>query len=131
MMEPGALAPDFQRLPMDPPHHLERHERVAHEESVEAAGIHYVDIAAMGGFSTYGYRAPFVLSGPAAERAAAWMRPLGFDVSVMSDRAGDSSSVKIIRSIMVKGLEALCRSSAMRTPVSSKASRMAATRKPR
>ena len=25
----------------------------------------------------------------------------------MSDRAGDSSSVKIIRSIMVKGLEAL------------------------
>ena len=74
---------------------------------VEAAGIHYVDIAAMGGFSTYGHRAPFVLSGPAAERAAAWMRPLGFDVSVMSGRAGDSSSVKIIRSIMVKGLEAL------------------------
>ena len=74
---------------------------------VEAAGLHYVDIAAMGGFSTYGYRAPFVLSGPMAERAAAWMKPLGFDVSVMSDRAGDSSSVKIIRSIMVKGLEAL------------------------
>ena len=74
---------------------------------VEAAGVHYVDIAAMGGFSTYGYRAPFVLSGPMAERAVAWMKPLGFDVTVMSDRAGDSSSVKIIRSIMVKGLEAL------------------------
>lgn len=75
--------------------------------TVEAAGIDYVDIAAMGGFATYGHRAPFVLSGPAAERAAAWMRPQGFNVSVMSDRAGDSSSVKIIRSIMVKGLEAL------------------------
>ena len=75
--------------------------------SVDAAGIDYVDIAAMGGFSTYGYQAPFVLSGPAAERAAAWMKPLGFDVSVMSDRAGDASAVKIIRSIMVKGLEAL------------------------
>ena len=74
---------------------------------VEAVGVHYVDIAAMGGFSTYGYRAPFVLSGPMAERAAAWMQPLGFDVSVMSNCAGDSSSVKIIRSIMVKGLEAL------------------------
>ncbi len=75
--------------------------------TMEEAGIDYVDIAAMGGFSTYGYKAPFVLSGPAAERAAAWMRPLGFDVSVMSDRAGDASAVKIIRSIMVKGLEAL------------------------
>lgn len=75
--------------------------------SVSAAGVDYVDIAAMGGFSTYGFRAPFVLAGPAAERAAAWMRPLGFDVSVMSDRAGDASAVKIIRSIMVKGLEAL------------------------
>ncbi len=75
--------------------------------SMEEAGIDYVDIAAMGGFSTYGYKAPFVLSGPAAERAAVWMRPLGFDVSVMSNRAGDASAVKIIRSIMVKGLEAL------------------------
>ncbi len=74
---------------------------------VDAAGIDYVDVAAMGGFSTYGHRAPFVLSGPTAERAAAWMRPIGFDVSVMSDRAGDASAVKIIRSIMVKGLEAL------------------------
>jgi len=75
--------------------------------SIDAAGIDYVDVAAMGGFSTYGHRAPFVLSGPAAERAASWMRPIGFDVSVMSDRAGDASAVKIIRSIMVKGLEAL------------------------
>jgi 3-hydroxyisobutyrate dehydrogenase len=75
--------------------------------NVDAEGIDYVDVAAMGGFSTYGHKAPFVLSGPAAERAAAWMRPLGFDVSVMSERAGDASAVKIIRSIMVKGLEAL------------------------
>lgn len=75
--------------------------------SIDAAGIDYVDIAAMGGFATYGHRAPFVLAGPAAERAAAWMRPQGFNVSVMSDRAGDASAVKIIRSIMVKGIEAL------------------------
>ena len=75
--------------------------------SVSEMGIDYVDIAAMGGFATYGYNPPFVLSGPAAERAAAWMRPLGFNVTVMSDRAGDASAVKIIRSIMVKGLEAL------------------------
>jgi 3-hydroxyisobutyrate dehydrogenase-like beta-hydroxyacid dehydrogenase len=71
------------------------------------AGIDYVDFAAMGGFATSGHKVPFVLSGPAAERAAAFLKPYGFNVEVMSDRAGDASSVKIIRSVLVKGMEAL------------------------
>jgi len=71
------------------------------------AGIDYVDFAAMGGFAASGYKVPFVISGPAAERAAAFLRPLGFDVEIMSERAGDASAVKIIRSVMVKGIEAL------------------------
>ena len=71
------------------------------------AGIDYVDFAAMGGFAAAGHKVPFVVSGPAAERAAAFLTPFGFNVEVMSDRAGDASSVKIIRSVMVKGLEAL------------------------
>ncbi|MCB1740107.1 MAG: NAD(P)-dependent oxidoreductase [Gammaproteobacteria bacterium] len=73
----------------------------------QAAGIDYVDIAAMGGFATDGHRAPFLLAGPAAQRAATWMTPLGFNVRVLSDRAGDASAVKILRSIMTKGIEAL------------------------
>ncbi len=77
------------------------------ELRMKNSGLNYIDVAAMGGFSTYGHRAPLVLSGEKAEQAAAWMQPLGFDVTVMSDRAGDASAVKIIRSIMVKGLEAL------------------------
>lgn len=71
------------------------------------AGIDYVDFAAMGGFATSGHKVPFVVSGPAAERAAAFLKPYGFNVEVMSDRAGDASSVKIIRSVLVKGMEAL------------------------
>jgi 3-hydroxyisobutyrate dehydrogenase-like beta-hydroxyacid dehydrogenase len=61
----------------------------------------------MGGFATSGHKVPFVISGPAAERAAAFLKPFGFNVEIMSDRAGDASSVKIIRSVMVKGMEAL------------------------
>jgi len=76
-------------------------------EEMYKAGIDYVDFAAMGGFSTTGHKVPFVLSGPAAERAAAFLKPFGFNVTVMSDRAGDASAVKIIRSVMVKGIEAL------------------------
>ena len=43
----------------------------------------------------------------AAQRAAAFLQPFGFNVQVMSARAGDASSVKIIRSVMAKGMEAL------------------------
>lgn len=71
------------------------------------AGIDYVDVAAMGGFSVYGHKVPFLLSGPSAERAAAFMKPFGFDVTVLSDKIGDASGVKIIRSVMIKGIEAL------------------------
>lgn len=71
------------------------------------AGIEYVDFAAMGSFAASGYKVPFVISGPAAERAAAFLEPFGFNVEVMSNRAGDASAVKIIRSVMVKGMEAL------------------------
>jgi 3-hydroxyisobutyrate dehydrogenase-like beta-hydroxyacid dehydrogenase len=74
---------------------------------MSAAGIDYVDFAAMGGFAACGHKVPFVLSGPAAARAADWMRPHGFVTSILSARAGDASAVKIIRSVMVKGLEAL------------------------
>ena len=76
-------------------------------QEMAAAGIDYVDFAAMGGFSTSGFRVPFVVSGPGAQRAAALLAPLGFNIEVMSERAGDASAVKIIRSVMVKGIEAL------------------------
>ena len=76
-------------------------------QEMAKAGIDYVDFAAMGGFAASGYQVPFVISGPAADRAAKLLRPLGFDIKIMSERAGDASSVKIIRSVMVKGIEAL------------------------
>ena len=74
---------------------------------MSGAGIDYVDFAAMGGFAACGHKVPFVLAGPAAERAANWMRPYGFVTRILSARAGDASAVKIIRSVMVKGIEAL------------------------
>jgi len=72
-----------------------------------AVGVDYVDVAAMGGFMSDGHRLPMLLAGPAAARAEAWMTPLGFQVKVLSERAGDASAVKIIRSVMTKGIEAL------------------------
>ena len=61
----------------------------------------------MGSFHLYGYRPPLQIAGAAAERTAAWMRPLGFEIEVLPGAAGRASAVKILRSILMKGLEAL------------------------
>jgi 3-hydroxyisobutyrate dehydrogenase-like beta-hydroxyacid dehydrogenase len=55
----------------------------------------------------HGLRSPMLLGGPNAEAFAALGRPLGMQVTVFSTRIGEASSVKMCRSIMIKGLEAL------------------------
>ena len=69
--------------------------------------VRYVDVAVFGSFHAAGYRTPLLISGDAADRIAPWMRELGFVVEVLNGRAGDASAVKMLRSIMVKGMEAL------------------------
>jgi len=70
-------------------------------------GVDFVDVAVMGSFATFGYRVPMLLSGPRAAEAAAWMEATGMSARVLNDRVGDASSVKILRSVLVKGIEAL------------------------
>jgi len=74
---------------------------------VEAAGARYVDIAVMGSFFKHGHKAPMMLAGPDAVATAAWMAEHGFAVSVLGPKAGSASAVKMLRSVMVKGIEAL------------------------
>jgi len=75
---------------------------------VEAGGAHYVDVAVMAPVSPARLAVSVLLSGPHAETAAVAMRTLGFShVSVLGDAVGHASSVKMIRSIIVKGIEAL------------------------
>jgi 3-hydroxyisobutyrate dehydrogenase-like beta-hydroxyacid dehydrogenase len=53
------------------------------------------------------HRTPLLISGPHAERAAAALAALGMSAKVHDGPVGAASSVKMIRSIMMKGLEAL------------------------
>jgi 3-hydroxyisobutyrate dehydrogenase-like beta-hydroxyacid dehydrogenase len=50
---------------------------------------------------------PLLLAGEWAVDAAAALRALDMRPEVAGDRVGDASSVKMIRSVMIKGLEAL------------------------
>ena len=74
---------------------------------IEAAGGRYIDIAVMGGFFKYGIKAPMLVAGADAEAAVAWMNANGFDAKYLGPRPGSASSVKMVRSVLMKGLEAL------------------------
>lgn len=76
--------------------------------AIAAAGGRYVDVAVMAPVQPAGRSVPLLLSGPHAEAGAAVLAKLGFaKARVVSGPVGAASSIKMIRSVMVKGLEAL------------------------
>jgi 3-hydroxyisobutyrate dehydrogenase-like beta-hydroxyacid dehydrogenase len=76
-------------------------------EAIEKAGGQYIDIAVMGGFFKYGIKAPMLVAGGDAKAAVDWMNANGFDAKYLGPRPGSASSVKMVRSVLMKGLEAL------------------------
>lgn len=76
--------------------------------AIEAAGVHYVDVAVMAPVDPARLAVPLLLSGARAGEAKARLAALGFTNSrVVGDDVGRASSIKMIRSVMVKGIEAL------------------------
>ena len=74
---------------------------------IEAAGGRYVDVAVMAPVDK-GMAVPLLVSGPHARAAEPLLTALGFaNVRVVGDEVGRASAIKMIRSVMVKGLEAL------------------------
>ena len=76
-------------------------------EVIERAGGRYVDVAVMAPVYPKRHQVPLLLSGPHAEEAAAAIETLGMRPKVLGQRVGDASSVKMLRSVIIKGLEAL------------------------
>ncbi|WP_300537590.1 NAD(P)-dependent oxidoreductase [Sphingosinicella sp.] len=80
----------------------------AAETAVTTSGVRYVDVAVMAPVHPKRTSAPLLLSGPHAETGAAVLQGLGFqDVRCVGTRVGHASAIKMIRSVMVKGIEAL------------------------
>jgi 3-hydroxyisobutyrate dehydrogenase-like beta-hydroxyacid dehydrogenase len=74
---------------------------------VVQAGGRFVDIAMMGPLSTFRHKVPMLASGPAAEEFHDAMTPYGMKISIVGDAPGRASAIKMFRSIVMKGLEAL------------------------
>jgi len=77
-------------------------------EAVEAVGGRYVDAAIMAPVRPLRHAVPLLLAGPHAAATEKLLRKAGFsDIAVVGARIGDAASVKMIRSVLVKGIEAL------------------------
>jgi 3-hydroxyisobutyrate dehydrogenase-like beta-hydroxyacid dehydrogenase len=74
---------------------------------IEAAGGRYVDLAIMAPVLPRRHRTPALLAGPHAKAACTALAALGMDVKPVGGMVGDASAVKMLRSVMIKGVEAL------------------------
>lgn len=76
-------------------------------EALRAAGVDYVEAGVMTSVPPYGIRVPMLLGGAQAEALAATLNGWGMDAKAVSETLGVASAIKMSRSIMIKGLEAL------------------------
>ncbi|GGH20820.1 dehydrogenase [Alsobacter metallidurans] len=76
-------------------------------EIVQAGGADYVEGAVMAPVAEPRLAVSILGGGPAAERAAALLNPLGMNIRPVAVEHGRASAMKLCRSIMIKGLEAL------------------------
>jgi 3-hydroxyisobutyrate dehydrogenase-like beta-hydroxyacid dehydrogenase len=76
--------------------------------AVSAAGARFVEVAMMAAVPPHGHKVPMLLGGAAAPEFEALMTPLGMCMEVVStDQIGRAVAVKMFRSVIYKGLEAL------------------------
>ncbi|WP_219892982.1 NAD(P)-dependent oxidoreductase [Aquisediminimonas profunda] len=76
--------------------------------TIEEAGARFVDVAVLAPVEPAGLAVSLLLSGPAAPDAETALRNAGFlNVRVVGNAVGQASAIKMIRSVMVKGIEAL------------------------
>jgi 3-hydroxyisobutyrate dehydrogenase-like beta-hydroxyacid dehydrogenase len=75
--------------------------------AVARAGGRYVEGAVMTSVPPYGIAVPMLLGGPHAAALAPALSALGFAVEIASDAYGVASAIKMCRSVIIKGMEAL------------------------
>jgi 3-hydroxyisobutyrate dehydrogenase-like beta-hydroxyacid dehydrogenase len=82
-------------------------DKVQAGEFVAQRGAEYVDAAVLGTAVVSGPRVPILASGPGAERFRALVEPDDLVVSVLQAPAGQAALVKLLRSVFLKGRDAL------------------------
>ncbi len=74
---------------------------------VEAGGAHYVEAAVMDLFPPKGIATPMLLAGAKAEELVDLLKGFGMDQRVVGTDIGNASSLKMVRSVFMKGFTAI------------------------
>jgi 3-hydroxyisobutyrate dehydrogenase-like beta-hydroxyacid dehydrogenase len=75
--------------------------------TVEASGADYVEAAVMAPVPPQRLAVPMLLGGRRASVLAAELKAFGMNATAVADEIGTASAIKMCRSIMIKGIEAL------------------------
>jgi len=75
--------------------------------AIEASGADYVEAAVMAPVPPQRLAGPMLLGGRRANALAAALQALGMNATAVADEIGTASAIKMCRSIMIKGIEAL------------------------
>lgn len=67
----------------------------------------FVDGAVMDSVPPHGHKVPIYVSGTGASSLYALLQSFGMNITVISDQAGSSSAIKMVRSIFMKGFTSL------------------------
>lgn len=76
-------------------------------KAVEASGADYIEAAVMAPVLKPGLKVSILVGGPKASAAADILNGLGMNLAPVSETFGPASAMKLCRSIVIKGLEAL------------------------
>jgi len=74
---------------------------------IEARGAQYVDMAVMDPVLPKLHRTPLLISGVNVASAVPQLEALGLQFEIVSERVGDASTLKMIRSVAIKGFESV------------------------
>jgi 3-hydroxyisobutyrate dehydrogenase-like beta-hydroxyacid dehydrogenase len=72
-----------------------------------AGSARYVDVAVMAPVHPALHQTPVLLAGPHAEAVQSIMQELGMKPSIAGPEIGQAAAIKMVRSVMIKGMEAL------------------------
>ena len=67
----------------------------------------YIDVAVIAPIHPKRHRTPLLIAGPHAEAAAPLLQELDMQLKVVGPETGAAAAIKMIRSVMIKGIEAL------------------------
>lgn len=74
---------------------------------INGSGAGYLDMAVMAPVHPKGHATPVLLAGKSAAELLRRFRGLGFSVEVAGEAPGSATAIKMVRSVFVKGLEAI------------------------